>query len=179
MVHAYKYNGWLYRSWEYPLVLENNSEYIVLALIKSRVLSSEENSIRCFSSWVQKPTYWYLFKNNWFNLIITSEPEGIKSYINICSPFIYEEGAIKYYDFDLDFKINAHGQWREVDIKEFNENCEKYNYPPTLIQIIKDTEKDLVLKSKQKYFLQFYHPNRINKLTQQYLKLLKQQKEKD
>ena len=178
MVHAYKYNGWLYRTWEYPIVVDFKEDFVVLALSKSKVLSAEEKSIRCFSSWVNKTTYWYLSPKHWYNIIVSVESDGIKIYINISSPYIYEEGAIKYYDFDLDFKINTSGQWREVDIKEFNDNIKKYNYPAPLVKIIKDVEKDLYYKIQNNYFRSFSSVSNISNLDHKYIKILNREKKK-
>ena len=178
MVHAYKLNGWLYRTWEYPIIVDINENFVTLALTKAKVLSAEENSIRCFSSWVNKTTYWYLSTKHWYNIIVTVENDGIKLYINISSPYIYEEGAIKYYDFDLDFKISTNGQWREVDIKEFNDNIQKYNYPEDLIKIIKDVEKDLYYKIQNNYFSSFSSISNINRLDHKYVQILNKEKYK-
>lgn len=173
MVHAYKYNGWLYRTWEYPTIIEINDDYTVLSLIKTRVLSSEENSIRCFSSWMYKDTFWFISNKEWFNFILTVEDEGNRLYINLSSPYIFEEGAIKYYDFDLDFKINAHQQWREVDINEFLENSKKYNYPPNLVDIIRDVEEKLSKKIKNHYFDKFISKKYSNELIKKQYRISK------
>lgn len=176
MVHAYKYNGWLYRTWEYPIVIDVSDDYVVLSLLKSRVLSSEENSVRCFSSWVCKDTFWYISSKDWFNFMVIVEEEGIRTYINISSPYIYEEGAIKYYDFDLDFKINSTGQWREVDIKEFLENSEKFNYSESLKNIILDVEKKIQEKINHSYFDQFNNKDNVERLIKKQTKLLKERR---
>ncbi|MBR2652200.1 DUF402 domain-containing protein [bacterium] len=46
-------------------------------------------------------------KNDWFNFRITLESQGPQIYVNIASPFFYEESAVKYYDFDIDFKCSS------------------------------------------------------------------------
>ncbi|MCV3743360.1 DUF402 domain-containing protein [Ureaplasma sp. ES3154-GEN] len=141
MVHAYKLNGWLYRSWNNPMVVGIEDDLLVLCSTNSLVITAEEYTKRNFPSYTNKTSYWFFFKKEWFNIIATIEKTGMKFYINIASPFIYEEEAIKYYDFDLDFKISADKQWREVDFDEFLENSKKYNYPPVLMHKILDVEK--------------------------------------
>lgn len=164
MVHAYKYNGWLYRIWEYPIVLEKTDDMIVLALEKTYVISSEEKSIRTFNSKIDYPKFWFFIKDAWFNVLASVENEGVKLYINLASPFIYEEGAIKYYDFDLDFKIFPNKNWKEVDINEFFENQRKYKYSKRLIEIITKVEKEVESKIKSKYFEENFSRKKIQEL---------------
>ncbi|MCF1349102.1 DUF402 domain-containing protein [Ureaplasma urealyticum] len=152
MVHAYKLNGWLYRSWNNPKVVYIDEQLLILSSTNTLVITSEEKSIRNFPSFTNKMSYWFFFKNEWFNLIATVENDGIKFYINVASPFIYEEQAIKYYDFDLDFKISSDDKWKEVDINEFIENAKKYHYSETLTQKILSVETKIENYIKEGYF---------------------------
>ena len=152
MVHAYKLNGWSYRSWNNPKVVYIDEQLLILSSTNTLVITSEEKSIRNFPSFTNKMSYWFFFKNEWFNLIATVENDGIKFYINVASPFIYEEQAIKYYDFDLDFKISSDDKWKEVDINEFIENAKKYHYSETLIQKILSVETKIENYIKEGYF---------------------------
>lgn len=177
MVHAYKWNGWLYRSWNNPKVVDIDSEKVVLDSTNSLVITSEENSVRNFPSWNNKMTFWFFFKDEWFNLIATVEKDGLRFYINVASPFIYEEKAIKYYDFDLDFKISADDKWKEVDLNEFMINAKKYNYPEELLKKIYKTESIIKKYIEQGHFknivtfelltkLHISSPEKITKLKQ-------------
>lgn len=165
MVHAYKYKRWLYRTWEYPQVIFMSNDYIILDLKNSRVLTTEEDSVRCFSSKIKKKSYWFFFPNKWYNFIISIDDNGrFSGYINLSSPFIYEEGAIKYYDFDLDFRINFDNSWIEIDIKEFEQNLIKFNYPKELINIIKEVEVEIINKLGRNYFQKFMNKKILNKI---------------
>ena len=179
MINAYKFNGWLYRVWEYPLVLEVNDDYIVLASHESDILTSKLNSKQFFYSKVSKPTFWFLFKDKWFNLIVTITPKGCQSYINVSSPFIFEESAFKYIDFDLDFKIFPNHTWIEVDINEFMVNQVHFKYPPILIKKIKETEDELIKLIKDNYFLQFSSEQNINKYQELFKKMTIKEKKKN
>lgn len=165
MVHAYKYKRWLYRTWEYPQVIFMSKDYIILNLKNSRVLTTEEESVRCFSSKIQKKSYWFFFPDKWYNFIISIDDNGrFSGYINLSSPFIYEEGAIKYYDFDLDFRINFDNSWIEIDIKEFEQNLIKFNYPRELVNIIKEVEVEIINKLGRNYFQKFMDKKILNKI---------------
>lgn len=143
MIHAFKYNGWFYRTWKFPKFIYEDNDVIILDMSYSRVITGEENSKRCFTSITSKSSYWIFFKNEWFNMRISILENGIKKYINVASPYIYEELAIKYYDFDLDFKKHPKSEWREIDQKDFEENKIKYKYPQQLINIINDLENKI------------------------------------
>lgn len=135
MVHAYKRNGWLYRVWEYPQVLEVTEKFVVLSLVNSKVITNEKNSKRNFISKNQKNSFWFFFPDKWYNIIATiSTNNVINYYVNIASPFIYEEEAIKYYDFDLDIKMknNSPTLYKVLDRDEYEENKINYKYEKEL-----------------------------------------------
>lgn len=179
MVHSYKYSGWLYRTWNFPIVIEENEEHLVLCTIDCTVLSSEENSFRIFNSKVLKPTFWFFFKDKWFNLIVTIENHGTKLYINIACPYIYEEGTIKYFDFDLDFKTTElNNKWKEIDINEYFVNQEKYHYPPELVNKINSIEKEVKELIKNEWFNKFSDLNYLSKLYKKYLEIVDEREKK-
>lgn len=152
MVHAYKFNGWLYRAWEYPTIISITDDYVLLGNLNCDIYSPEFGTNRCFKSKVVKDTFWFFMKDEWFNFIVTSTPNGLQIYINLASPFIFEESAIKYIDFDLDFKIFPNGSWCEVDINEFMTNQIYFNYPPALIKLIRDSEIKVMNLINTDYF---------------------------
>lgn len=153
MVHSYKFNGWLYRTWEYPIIIDNTEEYVVLASQNAEIMTGEFNTKRCFSSIIQKPTFWFFFKKEWFNVVCTILPNnGVQNYINISSPFIYEDLAFKYVDLDLDFKIFANNIWCEVDKKDFQEHQVLYSYPQKLINKVLLAEEKVTNLIEEGFF---------------------------
>lgn len=136
MVHAYKRNGWLYRVWEFPKVIDVGKDYICVSSYNSNVITSDKDSNRNFRSKNLKNSFWFFFKDEWFNIIATlTESNEIQYYVNIASPYIYEEEAIKYYDLDLDIKMKSIDAnfYRILDVEEFNENKIKFKYEKELI----------------------------------------------
>lgn len=133
MIHAYKRNGWLYRVWEYPEVLESNDKFVVVSLTNSKVITNEKNSKRNFISRNLKNSFWFFFKDKWYNIIATVGNNNVVSfYVNIASPFLYEEEAIKYYDFDLDIKMKSNNSqiYKILDMDEYENNKTEYRYEP-------------------------------------------------
>jgi protein associated with RNAse G/E len=145
VIHAYKYNGWLYRTWEFPTIIKQTNEYICVSTYNAHVITASKKGERHFHSCVTYPTIWFFFKQKWYNIIVSQRGNKNYCYINIASPYFYEEEAIKYVDFDLDFKVSnlKFSAIHEVDIGEFNENLKKYDYPPKLIDKIKNAENEI------------------------------------
>ncbi|MDE5767197.1 MAG: DUF402 domain-containing protein [Malacoplasma sp.] len=173
MIHAYKRNGWLYRVWEFPEVLETNSSFTAVSLVNSKVITNEKFSKRNFISRNMKNSFWFFFPDKWYNIIATITPNNVIAYyINIASPFIYEEEAIKYYDFDLDIKMrnNSSSTYKILDIDEYTENKKKYRYEK---EVIYNCEKTLKLFEKQEF-----RDNIINSISPKMLAFLYSKKRK-
>ncbi len=144
MVHGYKKNGWLYRVWEFPIIVDENDEYICVSKKNTTVVTSEKNSKRNFKSTSNKDCFWFFPKNKWYNIIVTiNSDNSLSYYINIASPFIYEEEAIKYIDFDLDIKIYVNKEFKLLDENEFHLHKTEFNYGNKLIKIIENETSKL------------------------------------
>lgn len=176
MVHAYKFNGWLYRTWEYPVIIANELDYVVLANYNSKILTSEFNSNRVFYSETKYPSFWIFFKDQWFNLLVSIVNDKLQYYINVSSKFIYEELAIKYIDFDLDFKILYNNHWFELDRNEYNEAIKNFNYPKPLVAKIDEIDEQIKNLIQSEYFIKEFNFERINKYCNIYNDLIKEKK---
>ncbi len=151
MIHAYKRNGWLYRVWEYPEVLECNEKIVVVSLMNSKVITNEKNSKRNFISKNIKNSFWFFFPGKWYNIVATINANNVVNYyVNIASPFIYEEEAIKYFDFDLDIKMksNTPAVYKILDNDEYKENKVDYNYED---EVIFNCEKTLKMFENEEF----------------------------
>ncbi len=167
IVHAYKFNGWLYRSWEFPIVIAKTKDYYVLGSDDAEIITAKFNTKRYFKSTLKKRCFWVLFKDKWYNMIITVQDNNkLSYYINISSKFIYEESAFKYYDFDLDFKVSINGSWCEVDIKEFEQGIINYGYSEELIKIIRDVEQEIKELLTNKTLVNEFNIERVNDYNQ-------------
>lgn len=81
----------------------------------------------------------FFYKKRWFNVIGQLKRDGIYYYCNMASPFILEEGAIKYIDYDLDLRVFPDWGYRILDRNE-------YNYHKKLLKYGKDL--DFILRSE-------------------------------
>lgn len=161
-VHSYKHNGTLYRRWDKSFVLEDNKDYLVVMNDKITISNLQGKTRR-----TNEPALWFFPKGEWFNFICMLRGEEVFTYVNIASDFLIEEGAIKYVDYDLDFKIYSNKRWRVLDKREYDENKVQYSYPKKLQSIIESVRKRLQtiivankgLVSKeivQKYFKDYF-----------------------
>lgn len=141
MIHAYKRNGWLYRTWEFPKVVDIGKDFICVSLWNCKIITNDKDKKCYYRSVNLKNAYWFFLKDKWYNIIATiNSNNSISYYINIASPFIYEEEAIKYYDFDIDIKMDSSSRttYKILDIDEFNNHRVIYNYERELTnQILK------------------------------------------
>ena len=160
MIQAYKYNGWLYHTWQPLYIVDKNKDYLFCAARSVYVLTSKKNSSTCFKHRQNSCfTCWFFFEKEWFNIKITINTfeKTITYYINLASPYLLECGVIKYIDFDLDFKcikyINSkHFKWHQLDLKEFHENQEKYHYPNLILNIVNHAKARVEKLIKVNYF---------------------------
>ncbi|MDR1235021.1 MAG: DUF402 domain-containing protein [Mycoplasmataceae bacterium] len=158
IVHAYKFDGKLYRTWEFPNVIEENDKYICVNLLNTRVITADDATTnRFFHSKLKRPTIWYFFKDEWYNMIVSKKSNKYYYYINIASPYIVEDEIIKYIDFDLDYRIpDAHSsKINLLDVNEFNEHKVKYQYPEKLIKKIELVKQEVLNKFNQHAFDQY------------------------
>jgi protein associated with RNAse G/E len=90
-------------------------------------------------------------------MIVSKKGKKYYYYINIASPYLFEEETIKYIDFDLDYRIPdaKKTQINLLDQDEFNEHSVKYQYPPKLIEKIKLIQQEVLEKFKRKEFDQY------------------------
>ena len=161
-IHAYKYDGCLYRTFEFPKIIYVDKKITILSLNKTRIISQGKNN-KFYHSNGNKDSFWIMFNDEWYNLIITFCHKKNKAiyYFNIASPFIYEDEAIKYVDLDLDVRLifNKKKQTliiRELDENEFKKNSISMSYPNELInQTINAKNKLIDLIKKTKFFFKY------------------------
>ncbi|UWD34171.1 DUF402 domain-containing protein [Mesomycoplasma molare] len=139
-IQAYKYNGKLYRQWSGCKILEENSEHVIVNMNKKTKVM-EKN----YQKWtIREQVLWFFHKKHFFNALITIKNDCFYIYINLASPYFFEENTIKYIDFDLDIKVYPGKECNIIDQKEFFLNAKKMNYPNETIDLILDELKYVV-----------------------------------
>lgn len=138
-IQCYKHNGKIHRAWDEAIVLDIKKDYIVFGNNKTKVTESEGTTWR-----TKEPAIMYFFRNKWYNVISQMKKDGIYYYCNIATPYIIEEGTIKYIDYDLDLRIFPKGDYKILDKLEYQYHKKKMNYSNDLDIIINSAMKELI-----------------------------------
>jgi len=163
-IHCYKHNEKIHRCWDEAIILDIKKDYIVCGNNKTQVIESDGRSWR-----TKEPAIMYFFKDYWFNIIGQLKKDGIYYYCNIASPYIMEEGTIKYIDYDLDLRIFPDGEYRILDKSEYKYHKKIMNYSDDLDMIIKNELAKLI--ELYENGSELFNENTINKYYQIYQKV--------
>lgn len=146
-IECYKHDGSLHRVWDRGLVLENTSDYLVVATKNAKVV--EFNGRRWFTN---EPAVTIFSKKEWWNAICMLKKDGVCFYCNIASPTLISGGTIKYIDYDLDAKFFPSGDIKILDEKEYLRHKNKYGYSKELDEVIRFELDEVLRKMKAKQF---------------------------
>ena len=117
----------------------------------------------------------YFFKNRWYNIIVQMKKDGIYYYCNIATPFILEEGKIKYIDYDLDLRIFPKGDFRVLDKLEYEYHKKKMGYSNELDIVLKKALSDLINDYRSNDFM--FNTEINNHYLKQYLNIKEEKKQ--
>ena len=138
-IQCYKHDGKVHRAWDEAVVLDIHKDYMVFANNKTKVTEADGITWR-----TKEPAIMYFFKDRWYNIIAQMKKDGIYFYCNIATPFILEEGKIKYIDYDLDLRIFPKGDFKVLDKLEYEYHKKIMNYSKELDIVIKNALSDLI-----------------------------------
>ena len=139
IIHSYKHDGNIHREWDEAVLLDETDEYMVFGNNKTKVLESDGRSWR-----TKEPAIMFLFKKKWYNIIGQLKPDGIYYYCNMASPFLIEDGAIKYIDYDLDLRVFPDGAFKVLDRGEYKYHKKIMHYSNTIDTILKNDLSELI-----------------------------------
>jgi protein associated with RNAse G/E len=95
--------------------------------------------------WVtREPAILYFHTKYWFNIIAMIRDKGVSYYCNLASPYVLDEEALKYIDYDLDIKVFPDGEKRLLDVDEYEAHSKQMNYPDEIDFVLKENVKILV-----------------------------------
>ncbi|MFA9413341.1 MULTISPECIES: DUF402 domain-containing protein [unclassified Streptococcus] len=138
-IQSYKHNGQHHRTWRDTMILKT-TEHAVIG-VNDHTLVLENDGRR----WVtREPALVYFHKKFWFNVVAMIRDEGISYYCNMASPYILDQEALKYIDYDLDVKVFTDGTKKLLDIEEYEQHRRQMGYPTDLDLILKENVKILV-----------------------------------
>ncbi len=138
-IHCYKHNGKIHRTWNEATILDVTDDFIVCGNYKTKVTESNGTTHK-----TKEPAIMYYFKDKWYNVIAQMKKEGVSYYCNIATPFIIEEGTVKYIDYDLDLRIYPTGEYKILDKLEYQYHKKIMNYSDDLDKAIKNGLEELI-----------------------------------
>ena len=146
-IQSFKHDGTFHRFWDRGLVLEDNTDFIIVATKKAKV--TESTGRKWFT---KEPAVTIFFKKEWYNVICMFKNNGISYYCNLASPCIVENACIKYIDYDLDVKMTTEKSIKLLDEKEYERHREQYHYSDDLDYILKHEMNSVVELMKKGTF---------------------------
>lgn len=147
VIHCYKHNGVIHKSWNIAYVLDIKKDYIVLG--NENVLVTKQDG----RTWrTKEPAIMFFYNNRWFNIIAQLKSNGIFYYCNIASPYVIDDNVIKYIDYDLDLRVFNDGAFKILDRNEYNYHKKLMKYPKEVNYIIKEELSALIEMKKSGEF---------------------------
>ncbi|MFC7373632.1 DUF402 domain-containing protein [Fictibacillus iocasae] len=144
-IQSYKHNGYLHRTWVDTAILKGSSQIIIAGNDRIIVTESDGRQWR-----TREPAICYFSSKLWFNVIGMLREDGIYYYCNLGSPFMWDNEALKYIDYDLDVKVFPDGTYILLDEDEYKLHQRMMRYPPELDTIIKRNLNELLSMITQK-----------------------------
>jgi len=138
-IQCYKHNGKIHRSWDEALVLDVKKDYVVCGNNKTLVTEADGTTWK-----TKEPAVMYFFKDSWYNIIVQFKKDGIFYYCNIATPYIIEDGTIKYIDYDLDLRVFPTGEYKVLDRMEYKYHKKIMHYSDDLDVVIRSSLSELI-----------------------------------
>lgn len=146
-IYCYKHDGSLEHTSNEAIVLEDNDEMLICGNGKTKITEKDGRS-----HMTNEPAILFFYKKNWFNIIGQLKKHGLYYYCNVASPYILENGIIKYIDYDLDLRVFNDGAFKILDRNEYNYHKKLMNYPEDINYIIKKELSSLIEMKKANEF---------------------------
>jgi len=144
-IHCYKHSGAIDRICDEAIVLEVSDDMLVCANDKARLIEHDGRVHHTNESAIL-----FFYKKRWFNVLGQLKKHGLFYYCNIATPFLVDNGIIKYIDYDLDLRVFPDGGFKILDRNEYNYHKKIMKYPDEIDMILKRELSDLIEMKKNK-----------------------------
>lgn len=138
-IHCYKHNGQLHQLCDEAIVLYNDDNMIIVANDRAKLTEADGRSYHA-----KEPAILFFYKKHWFNVIGQLKEYGLFYYCNIATPYIIDNGVIKYIDYDLDLRVFPDGGFKILDYNEYNYHKRLMGYPKEIQMIVKNELSNLI-----------------------------------
>lgn len=166
-LHCYKHNGKIHRTWDELTVLDETEDYLVCGNSRVKITESDGRSHR-----TKETAIVFLYKKRWFHITAQFKNNGLYYKGDLASPFLIDDGIIKYIDYDLDIKVFPDGEFRILDRNEYKYHKKIMKYSEDL-DLILQTELTRLVNMKRAEVGPFN-----KEIVEKYYKIFKELKEK-
>jgi len=138
-IHSYKHNGTIHRIWQETVVLKGTPAYVIGGNDKTLVMEADGRT------WVtREPAICFFHAKHWFNIIAMIRGDGVYYYCNVSSPFVWDDEALKYIDYDLDIKVFPDMTYVLLDEDEYERHRREMSYPDVIDRILRNNVQKLI-----------------------------------
>ena len=142
-IHCYKHDGSINQVSEESEIVDETDDYIVCVNNKVKIVEGDGGSY-----YTHEPAILFFYKKRWFNIIAQMKPYGLFYYCNIGTPYLIDDGVIKYIDYDLDLRVFPDGGFRILDRNEYRYHKKIYKYSDDIDMIVKKELSSLIEMKK-------------------------------
>ncbi len=148
-INSRKYDGSVQRSWKAELLEVKDSLLVFVGEFEKEIIHEHLGVIR--RGTVSYEFYWL---DRGYNVFRFHEPEGNlrNYYCNLNLPPTFENNTLDYVDLDVDVLVWADFSCHILDLEEFRDNAEIFDYPPKLMQDVDQNLSELLQIIKNKSF---------------------------
>ena len=138
-IHCYKHDGSINQISDNAEVVDIKKDFIVCINNCVKITDSDGKSY-----YTREPAILFFYKKRWFNIIAQIKKDGLFYYCNIGTPYIIDDNAIKYIDYDLDLRVFPDGSFKVLDKNEYKYHKSKMKYPPEIDNIVNKELETLI-----------------------------------
>lgn len=141
-LHCYKHDGKINTVSSKMTVLDIGDDFLVCADYKTTITEKDGSKHK-----TKEPAIIFFYKDNWFNILAQLKKNGLFYYCNIATPYVIDEGALKYIDYDLDLRVYPSGKYKVLDKNEYKYHKKIMHYSEDIDMIVnKEMEKLIRMK---------------------------------
>lgn len=138
-LHCYKHNGKIHRTWDELTIIDETDEYLVCGNNHVNITESDGRSHR-----TKETAIIFLYKKRWFHITAQFKNNGLFYKVDMASPYLEDDGIIKYIDYDLDLKVFPDGEFRVLDRNEYKYHKKIMKYSEDLDLILESELNDVI-----------------------------------
>ena len=138
-IHCYKHNGKIHRTWDEVTVLDETDECLICGNNRVEITEADGRSHK-----TKETAIIFFFKKRWFHMTAQFKSNGLYYKADMASPFLIDNGIIKYIDYDLDLKVFPDGEFRVLDRNEYKYHKKIMKYSENLDLILQSELTDLI-----------------------------------